>query len=130
MTDLSNDLAWYAVRCVFQSPDEEGDDLWQYEERITIWQATDFDHAIELAEEEAAAYVAAAEVATTYVELAQAYELPTTEAPGHGDEVVSLFRQSDLGPDEYVDHFFDDGEELQDDVEDDGTGAVEGSPEA
>ena len=82
-----------------------------YEERITLWRARDFEHAIELAEAEAARYCEDL-TDVQYVELAQAYELvddPTVQ----GAEVFSLIRDSALPPSDYVDRFFDTGEEHQ-----------------
>jgi hypothetical protein len=86
-----------------------------YEERITLWRARDFDHAIELAEEEAAQYCdgsADGDLPVQYVHLAQAYRFD--DEPGAGAEVFSLIRDSDLGPDEYIDRYFDTGEEHSD----------------
>ncbi|GAA1547236.1 hypothetical protein [Nocardioides humi] len=36
-----------------------------------------------------------------------------TDEPADGAEVFSLMRTSDLGPDAYLDHFFDNGDEHQ-----------------
>ena len=68
-----------------------------------------------MAEEEAREHTAM--VGDTYVGFAQAYHL--FESPGHGAEVFSLIRRSPLGPEDYVDHFFDSGEERQRQVEED-----------
>lgn len=100
---------WYSVRCVFQLVGEEDS---PYEERITLWRATSFAAAIELAEEEAAEYVRALDV--TYLGIAQSYYLgDTVDEIVAGTEVFSLVRSSDLPPDEYVDTFFDTGGEYQ-----------------
>jgi hypothetical protein len=59
-----------------------------YEERITLWRASDFDHAIALAEAEAREY--AADLGHEYSGLAQAYALyddprhPGTPPDGRG----------------------------------------------
>lgn len=100
---------WYSVRCVFQLLGEEGK---PYEERITLWWATSFAGAIELAENEAAEYVRALDVA--YLGIAQSYYLGDgVDEIVAGTEVFSLVRGSDLPPDEYVDTFFDTGGEYQ-----------------
>lgn len=78
-----------------------------YEERITIWQAPDFETAIALAEREAADYASEGDEA---LGLSQAYEL-ADEAPLHGVEVFSLLRESDLEPEEYLSTFFATGDE-------------------
>ena len=78
-----------------------------YEERITLWVASDIDEAIALAEEEARAYASDGD---DYLGYCQACAL--IESIGmSGVEVFSLLRQSDLGPKEYIDAFFDTGEE-------------------
>jgi len=103
---------WFGVRCVFHDP--EG----TYEERVTIWQAGSFDEAVLLAEAEAKEY--AADVESEFLGFAQAYVM--ADPPTHGTEVFSLLRDSDLDPDEYLDTFFDTGDEREaslDDGEDD-----------
>ena len=79
-----------------------------FEERVTIWQASDFDSAIELAETEAMDYATILDA--KYVGLAQAYRIEGT--PGQGTEVFSLIRRSELAPREYLNAFFDTGREL------------------
>jgi hypothetical protein len=101
------DSGWYGVRCVF---------WWDrggcYEERITLWRAGSFADAIALAEAEAVAYAQDLEdYPRTYVGLAQAYKL--ADVPGHGAEVFSLLRDSDLAAQEYLSAFFSTGREHQ-----------------
>jgi hypothetical protein len=81
-----------------------------YEERITVWRAASFDEAVELAEREAREYAKGAE--TEYMELAQAFHV----FPGRltsGAEVFSLLRESNYSPGEYLDRYFDTGDERQ-----------------
>jgi hypothetical protein len=78
-----------------------------YEERITLWVASDFDEAIALAEEEARTYASGGD---EYFGYCQAYAL-FESIEKSGVEVFSLLRESDLDPKEYVDAFFDTGEE-------------------
>ena len=111
MAEQQNHSQWYSVRCVLQTPHEEG---FSYEERVTLWQAGGFDEAIALAEEEASEY--AADVSdetsqTEYVGLAQSYWL--ADELGHGAEVFSLIRESSLPVDEYLARFFSTGDEHQ-----------------
>lgn len=68
----TDDLQWYSVRYVFKHGDA------MFEERITVWRAKDEDHAIQLAEEEAAHYneeITDSPNPTKYVGLAQCFEL-------------------------------------------------------
>jgi hypothetical protein len=104
----ANTRGWYAVRCVFgevgsETVDEQRD--WTYEERITLWAADSFDAALTLAESEAVQYASANEV--TYLGFAQVFKL--AGEPEQGAEVFSVLRSSDLGPNEYLDHFFEAG---------------------
>lgn len=97
---------WFSVRCVLRFAHGTRS---TYEERVTLWRAARTDDAIVLAESEAADY--AATVSAEYAGLAQAYAL--IGEPGHGAEIFSLMRDSDLPPDDYLDAFFDTGEERQ-----------------
>ncbi len=89
-------------------------DLGVYDERVTLWRATGFSEAIRVAESEATDYARGFE-SVTYAGLAQAYRLDDT--PGHGAEVFSLMRESELSSDEYLTAFFDTGSERQQDHE-------------
>jgi len=96
-------VGWYSVRCVFQ---------WSagvYEERILLWEAGDFDEAIELAESEAREY-AHGIIGGRYLGLAQSFEIGHTR-PNGGDELYSLVRTSELDVENYVSRFFDSGGE-------------------
>jgi hypothetical protein len=98
----------YSVRCLFcWWPRREQRAKYLYEERITLWQAESLDHAIELAEREAQAYASDGE---EFLGFAQAYALAETVA-GHGVEVFSLLRESNLGSRDYIDTFFSTGTE-------------------
>jgi hypothetical protein len=109
--DRDDDRGWYAVRCVFAS--ETGPDgITTYEERVTLWRAGDLDEAIAQAETEALVYAATIEEApVTYLGLAQAFHL--FDEPGEGAEIFSLMRDSALGPEDYIEEYFDSGEERQ-----------------
>jgi hypothetical protein len=120
-TDVDDEGSWFAVRCVFHAgPNKPGSpqDLTPgehaYEERITLWYATTADEAIELAEQDADQYAAAA--GAEYTGLAQSYWLE--EDPGQGAVAFSLMRKSQLQPEAYIDAFFDTGLEYEDTLED------------
>lgn len=103
----SDELHWYSVRCVFVHGDA------MFEERITVWRAKDEDHAIQLAEREAAHYnedISDSPNPTRYIGLAQSFKL--SDEPGApGAEVFSLIRDSELSPDDYLNRYFDTGDE-------------------
>ncbi|WP_431883408.1 hypothetical protein [Micromonospora gifhornensis] len=101
-------VGWFCVRCVFRSGGDSASRM--YEERLTLWRAEGFDEAIALAEGEALGY-AAEQPGMEFVGLAQAYRL--FDEPGHGAEVFSLVRVSELDPPAYLTRFFDTGEEKQ-----------------
>jgi hypothetical protein len=106
------DEGWYAVRCVFRLGRPEGAGGKAYEERITLWRADSFEHAIERAEAEAVEYASTGVGASgRYLRLAQAYLL--YDVPGDGAEIFSLIRESKRKPRAYLDRFFDTGAERQ-----------------
>jgi hypothetical protein len=96
---------WFSVRCIFKDLDSE-----IYEERITLWKAQSFSHAMALAEAEAREYVEAIG-GLEYLNYAQAYHL--AEEPESGSEIFSLMRDSSLSEREYLETFFDTGSERQ-----------------
>ena len=104
-------MAIFSVRCIFRwqsRPDQVRKHL--YEERITLWKASDIDEAIALAEGEARAY--ASDLSGVYLEFCQAYAL-VEEPEASGIEVFSLLRDSDLEPAQYLDAFFATGGERE-----------------
>ncbi|MGZ0146696.1 DUF4288 domain-containing protein [Kribbella sp. WER1] len=112
MTARDDDADWYAVRCIFQFGVPAGVGGSAYEERVTLWRASSFDHAIERAEAEAREYASTtAGSPDAYLGLAQAYRLP--DAPSDGAEVFSLVRDSNRKSASYLDRFFDTGTERQ-----------------
>lgn len=102
-------MASFSVRCIFRweaRPDQVCKHL--YEERITLWQASDIDEAIILAESEAQIYAAGLDA--EYLQYCQAYAM-FDEIAASGVEVFSLLRESDLEPKQYLDTLFDTGSE-------------------
>ena len=99
----------FSVRCIFRwEPRTDQTHTYVYEERITLWRASDVDEAINFAEIEAKAY--ASDAGLEYLKCCQAYALfDVVEA--NGVEVFSLLRDSDLEPAQYLDTFFDTGSE-------------------
>ena len=102
---------WYSVRCIFHHPTRnKKKDEYLYEERILLWQANDLDQAIEMAEEEAKLYEKNANC--IYIGLAQGYHTYIVK-PESGSEVFSLMREDESPPADYLDFYFDTGEERQ-----------------
>jgi hypothetical protein len=96
-------MEWYAVRHVLQH-----DDL--FEERITLWQAASEDDAIARAEVEAADHAATLGEGSEALDLFQSYRLP--DPPTDGAEVFSLMRRGSTQAEDYINRFFDTGQEL------------------
>lgn len=96
---------WFGVRCIFRWSQPP-----TYEERITLWRADSLDDAIAKAEADAAAY--AGRLGSEYLDIAQAYWIGSGQ-PVDGSEVFSLMRDSELEPDDYLDSFYDTGQERQ-----------------
>ena len=109
MNDTEN-VDWFAVRCIIDHGQDDERKGHAYEERITLWRAASFDEAMERAEAEAIEYAAIlTDVRVT--DLVQAFKL--FEQPGDGAEVFSLIRLHESPPDAYIDAFFDTGTEFQ-----------------
>lgn len=100
----------YSIRCLFLwAPRHDQVLKHLYEERITLWQADNFGQAIVFAEQEAKYY---ASEDMEYLGFAQSYEL-IDPIKANGIEIFSLLRESDLNPQEYIDAFFDTGNDRQ-----------------
>jgi hypothetical protein len=98
---------WFTVRCIFEVDPQsrDGSEPRTYEERITLWQADDFDAAIELAEVEARENANA-------VDALGVAQCSKADLPDHGAEIYySLMRDSELDPAAYVGRFFTTGAE-------------------
>ena len=98
----------FGVKCLFSHPllEELGNTV--YEERIIFVRADSFDFAIKLAEKEAEEY--SKKVKALYLGFANAYESSSLTLES-GIEVYSLMRKSSLGEDDYIDRFYDTGDE-------------------
>jgi len=98
---------WYSCKCIFSSTRDDTDCEFTYEERITLWNASDADAAIQLAEKEAKEY--AKKNSVSYSGFCTSYQLPLQ--PGEGAEIYSIIRNSDLDPEQYLDEHYDTAEE-------------------
>lgn len=91
------------VRCFIHMDDN------YYEERITYWKTSSMDDAHNKAAEDARRYAAnVGGVALDFTECYGMDEEPTED----GVEVYSNIRQSDLSPREYIERFYDTGNEF------------------
>jgi len=105
-----NNPEWYAAKTVSKHYCiEDGTPKTLFEERVVLLQATNFDDAIAKGETEAQEYCRALSdvVYTKYIDV---YRL-CADTVGHGTEVFSLMRESDLSDKDYLDRFYDDGKE-------------------
>lgn len=75
-----------------------------------MWQAGSYEEAIRKAEFEAGEYAETHDL--LYLGLAQGFWVYGDQI-GEGSEVFSLVRQSDLGVEEYLEAFYDSGNERQ-----------------
>lgn len=114
---MTTESGWFAVRCVFLHGEVGGGEDGTYEERITLWNVSSAELAIERAEAEADEYVVDLP-GVSNLGMAQSYAL--FDVPGDGAEVFSLMRDSRLSPDDYLTTHFDTGTERQTDVTPDG----------
>jgi hypothetical protein len=111
-----NNLEWYAAKTIYKSHFvEDGRQTTVFEERVVLFRAADFDDTIAKAEAEAAEYCRAIS-GTEYLGFMDVY-LVGDETIGHGTEVYSLMRVSDLSSKDYLDQFYDDGKERRRTVE-------------
>ena len=102
----------YSVRSVllWNTPGRETKNV--YEERVTMWNAESLDKAIELAESETKKY--ANNKGFEELGFYQGFSIfDKPETIPQGLEVFSLLRDSDLPIDDYLDQFFDTGNEHQ-----------------
>jgi hypothetical protein len=95
---------WFAVRQVFHHVDRG-----LYEERITLWEASTFEQAHELARQEGEVYATGDDAVVVPARWSEAFHL--FDPPASGREVFSDMRESELDCDEYVRAFFNTGYE-------------------
>ncbi len=101
---------WYAAKTIYKHHRvEDGTPKTVFEERVVLLQAADFDTAVAKAEAEGAEYCRA-NGDTVYLGFVDVFHL-FDETVGHGTEVYSLMRESELSDKDYLDHFYDDGKE-------------------
>ena len=102
----------YGTRCIIRiDPCAVNSKKFLYEERITVWRANSIDESISKAKTEVARYCLKNK-GMEYTGLCQAYCMYDS-IEKEGVEVFSLIRESDLDTEDYLDAFFDNGDERQ-----------------
>lgn len=114
-------MAWYGIRSLIK----HGADL--FEERIVLLDAEDDAAAFRAAEAEVDEYCVDL-TDTRPMGFQQAFRLVTDDvvidARSGGLEVFSLIRRSDLPDGEYIDRFFDTGDEFEQKQDPEGSGSA------
>lgn len=105
-----NHSAWYAAKTVCKHRRlADGTLTTLFEERVVLLKASDFDDAIAKGEAEASEYCRSLQDGS-YTGYINVYRL-ADETVGPGTEVFSLMRESGLPDGDYLDRFYDDGNE-------------------
>jgi len=86
-----------------------------FEERVVSVQASTFEEAIKMAEDEGQIY--ADSIGGRFLNFVQCYEAKEWSYQKKVSEIYSLIRESKLGDDEYIDKFEDTGRERCAEVE-------------
>ena len=101
------DKEWYAVKGLFRWYMKDGGQTDQVEERVVLFEAESFDHALDLAEAEAATYCVPDPEANFLIEPAgwwHAYWIG--ETPAHGVEVFSRGAKTGLDSKSFVKRYY------------------------
>jgi hypothetical protein len=109
---MNAEAHWFGVRCLFRHFNlvaEDGSTFQTYEERVVVVRALDFDWAIKKAEREAVQYAHGCG-ACEYLGFANCFDMRESEIVDF-TEVYSLMRKSTLAPEDYIDRFYDTGDE-------------------
>ncbi|MCH6259323.1 DUF4288 domain-containing protein [Puniceicoccaceae bacterium K14] len=113
---MSTKKYWFTTKAIFSVPNREELGNYLYEERVLLWNASSFDEAFKLASEEAKEYEKNAE-GIRFLGRCDAYQIDH-DLIGHGSELWSLQRGSNLEPYYYVKTFIDTEREVGDEMED------------
>lgn len=101
---------WYSAKMIFGTYDRVSGRRMTYEERIVLFRANSFEHAIELAEEEAQRYCEGlndGKWQTRFEGFIDVFHLFDSNV-GHGTEIYSNMRESELDAKEFIDRYYDD----------------------
>ncbi len=105
-------VSWFAVKCLFLHKDlKKRNGKSNYEERILLVKAKDFDEAIEKAENEALEYCDELGKDVEYLKFCNAYHISESKI-GNKTEIYSLITKSDLNKTDFINTHHDNGGEL------------------
>lgn len=103
---------WYAVKCLFLHKDlKKRNGMNNFEERILLVKANDFDDAIKKAEKEAIEYCADLDNTVEYLNFCNAYHIGENTINDR-TEIYSLITKSDLDKATYINTHYDTGGEI------------------
>ena len=106
-----NNEPWYAVKCLFLHKDlKSRNGKNNYEERILLVKANDFDEAIEKAEKEAADYCNDLGEEVEYLKFCNAYHIAESRI-NDKTEIYSLITKSELDKADFINTHYDTGGE-------------------
>ena len=98
---------WYTVKGLFRWYSKASGETDRIEERIVLFRARDFDHALDLAEREAKTYCAPDRKATFRIEpVGWWYAYSLSERPSHGAEVFSRRSLTSLSAKSFVRRYY------------------------
>lgn len=113
---MNSSARWYATKTIFSIPNREELGKYLYEERVLLWRATSFEEAFEFATAEAKDYEKVVD-GILFLGRCDAYQIDH-DIIGHGSELWSLQRGSNLEPYVYVKTFIDTEREVGDEIDD------------
>ena len=98
-------MSWFGIRSILHHTNDE-----VYEERIVLVQADDLDSAFSSAQNEAKTYVRSLGEGHTFTGYSDSYQIDSDKFENLS-EVFSLMRSSKLEPGQYIDRYYDTGNE-------------------
>lgn len=105
---------WFTTKTIFSIPNREELGKFLYEERVLLWRASSFEEAFSLAANEAREYEEIVD-GIRFLGRCDAYRIDD-DLVGHGTELWSLQRGSNLDPYYYVKTFIDTSREVGDET--------------
>tara|TARA_R110001592_G_scaffold159604_1_gene391217 strand:+ start:1224 stop:1931 length:708 start_codon:yes stop_codon:yes gene_type:complete len=109
---VNDSRSWFGAKCLFIHHglfQDDGSEISTYEERVILVQAVSMNWAITTAEKDAREY-AGEGGDCEYLNFIDCFQIFDAKPEG-GAEVYSLMRKSELPPEEYIDRFYESGDE-------------------
>lgn len=106
-------MEWYAVKGIFRWYMKDTGETARFEDRVTLFKATSFDEAIEMAKKEAIEYCEEYPTANYLIESLGIWETFSlqTEVIEQGEEVFSQLFHSYLDAKDYIQKYYPKSEE-------------------